>query len=166
MGSVDFDINASFKFGQIGFVSSGFYALYAEFGAPPSSTDIPGLLLVIVSTLVATIVGGVLYGTLVGRIPRLSVPAQGAFSGALIIWVSLTLMIPLVQAILNIQQAGFSPEFLSFLLWFMFISATFVSVFIGVFIIPVGAFAGYTLARKRIENPGPMPIISRFRENG
>jgi len=165
LGPLDFDIGAALRFGQVGFVSSGLYALYAEFGAPPDSTEIPGVLLVITSTLVAIMVGGVLYGTLVGRIPRLSVPAQGAVSGGLIIWVSLTLMIPLVQAILNIEQASFSPEFFSSLLWFLFISATFVSVFIGVFIIPVGAVAGYLIARKRSKNPVPLPVISRFKED-
>jgi hypothetical protein len=61
-------------------------------------------------------------------------------------------MVPLVQAILNIDKIGLTPEVVSTLLWFMFISATFVSVFIGVFIIPVGAFAGYTLARRRVDS--------------
>jgi len=166
MGNVDFDITASYRFGQIGFLSSALYALYAEFAASPSSTDIPGFLLVVVSTLMATIVGGVLYGTLVGRIPRLSVPTQGAFSGALIIWISLTLMVPLVQVIIHINESILSPEFLSYLLWSLFISATFLTVFIGIFIIPIGALAGYALARKRTDNPAPIPILSRFKENG
>jgi len=151
-GIADFDEHASYIFGLIGFLSSVIYALYAEFGATASSTEIPAFLLIITSTLVATIVGGVIYGTLVGHIPQLSIPTQGAVSGAIVIWVSITLMVPLVQAILNIDKIGLTPEVVSTLLWFMFISATFVSVFIGVFIIPVGAFAGYTLARRRVDS--------------
>ncbi|WP_323677336.1 hypothetical protein [Halorubellus sp. PRR65] len=63
-----------------------------------------------------------------------------------------TLMVPLVQVILNIDQIALTPEVVYALLWFMFISATIVSVSIGGFIIPVGAFAGYILARKRVDN--------------
>ena len=68
--------------------------------------------------------------------------------------------------ILNIEQAGFSPELFSSLLWFLFISAKLVSIFIGVFIIPVGAFAGYVIARKRSEDPIQLPVISMFKEDG
>lgn len=118
-------------------------------------------MVVIVSTVIATLVGGLSWQQIVARFDRWSVPTRGAIAGGVTIWGSFALLVPIVTLIDQFESVT-SPSAIVETIGLMLFVGTGGMVFIGIFLVPFGIVIGYLLGRTQTAEPGPLPILSRL----
>lgn len=127
----------------------------------PTSRSLPFAVVVIVSTVIATLMGGLSWQQIVVRSDRWSVPTRGAIAGGVTIWESFLLLVPIVTLIDQFESIT-SPSVLIEAIGLMLLAGTVGMVFIGIFLVPFGIVIGYLLGRTQTADPGPLPILSRL----
>ena len=150
-------------FGVMGALLSLTWAVGYSGSVPGSSQNVPLGLFVVVSTVVAAIVGAIAWSLIVDKFERWSTPARGAIAGAVTIWGSFVAIVPVVGLIIQVGTLSLSIEALLEILMAAVLMGTVGMIFIGVFLLPFGILTGYVLGRRLTQNPGPIPVVHRLK---
>ena len=148
---------AGLAFGTLGAVVSSLWAVRKVSTAPNPDWQLY-LTVVVAATVLAACFGAVAWWGVVARFDRWSVPTRGAIAGALTIWGTFTFLAPIAAMVDSGAPTGVLEA-----LALAALMATVVMAVWGVFFLPFGVLTGYLLGRRQADDPGPIPIVARFR---
>ncbi|WP_152436341.1 hypothetical protein [Halosimplex carlsbadense] len=153
---------AGVAFGTLGAVVSSLWAVSKVLTVPNPDQQLYATVIV-AATVLTALVGAVGWSQVVTRFDRWPIPVRGAIAGALTIWAALTLLIPVVVLIDQRSALSLSRTIILEALGLALLTGTVGMVFIGIFFLPFGALTGYLLGRRQTDDPGPIPVVARFR---
>lgn len=155
--------DAVVAFGVICTILSTLWSVGFAASTTTSSGSTPLPLVILCSTLLGAAAGGITWVFIVGRWNKWTTPTRGAIAGAVTFWVTFSVMVPVVVLIDQRASLTLSIDVVLEVLGLMMLVSTVGMLFIGIFLLPIGSFIGYVLAHNQMTDPGPLPVVSRFR---